>query len=324
MINAFELEYGTNKEMGEFTQNLLKLTEFPFSYSLIGLLALIFGQETSPGDELSFARLGPLLILMGFVATALSICDPVGAIQRRLIKRPEHRLGGVTNFSEVMYARIFFRKRIADHFANSYLYAIIFSPEGIKKQYPIDWDSTEDFDAPVETNVSINTELHKIGQDDSRAIGQILEGLKQQTVMTKWITAEVDRITALVYFITIILLFITAALIYSVFPQNFAQVFGNVESTRAVILIISILALIGVSIMFILRIAGLLNKASIVFRYLTALGAINTETDTFRTTLQNIEKCLNDNDWTLANNWLERIEREYTQLFFKKSREPKE
>jgi len=30
--------------MGEFTQNLLKLTEFPFSYSLIGLLALIFGQ----------------------------------------------------------------------------------------------------------------------------------------------------------------------------------------------------------------------------------------------------------------------------------------
>ena len=223
-----------------------------------------------------------------------------------------------------MYARIFFRKRIADHFPNAYLYAIISSPEGIKKQYPYRLDSTEDFDASVETNVSINTELHKIGQDDSRAIGQILEGLKQQTVMTKWLTAEVDRITALVYFITIILLFITAALIYSVFPQNFAQVFGNVESTRAVILIISILALIGVSIMFILRIAGLLNKASIVFRYLTALGAIKTETDTFKTTLQNIEKCLNDNDWTLANNWLERIEREYTQLFFKKSREPKE
>ena len=58
--------------------------------------------------------------------------------------------------------------------------------------------------------------------------------------------------------------------------------------------------------MFKLRIAGLLNQASIVFRYLTSLGAINTETDTFRTTLQNIEKCLNDNDWTLANHRLDR------------------
>jgi hypothetical protein len=75
--------------------------------------------------------------------------------------------------------------------------------------------------------------------------------------------------------------------------------------------------------MFKLRIAGLLNKASIVFRFLMALGAINTETDTFRTTLQNIEKYLNDNDWTLANNWLDRVQNAYTQRFFKKSQEPK-
>ena len=30
--------------MGTLGDNLLKLTEFPFSYSLIGLLALIFGE----------------------------------------------------------------------------------------------------------------------------------------------------------------------------------------------------------------------------------------------------------------------------------------
>ena len=30
--------------MGTFTDNLLKHTEFPFSYSFIGLLALIFGE----------------------------------------------------------------------------------------------------------------------------------------------------------------------------------------------------------------------------------------------------------------------------------------
>ncbi|HEY7573505.1 MAG TPA: hypothetical protein VH796_19260 [Nitrososphaeraceae archaeon] len=63
----------------------MKLTEFPFSYSFIGLLALIFGQGINL-EELNFEKIGPLLILMGFVATTLSICDPVGALQRRIIK----------------------------------------------------------------------------------------------------------------------------------------------------------------------------------------------------------------------------------------------
>jgi hypothetical protein len=47
--------------MSEFTQGLLKLTEFPFSYSLIGLLALIFGHGTNL-EELSFSKICPLLI----------------------------------------------------------------------------------------------------------------------------------------------------------------------------------------------------------------------------------------------------------------------
>jgi hypothetical protein len=59
--------------MGTFTDNLLKLTEFPFSYSFLGLLAVIFGEGVSFGDEAFLNKLGPLLILIGFVATALSI-----------------------------------------------------------------------------------------------------------------------------------------------------------------------------------------------------------------------------------------------------------
>jgi hypothetical protein len=61
--------------MGSLTDNLLNL-EFPFSYSLIWLLALIFGQGINLG-EASLARLDPLIILMGFVATTLSITDPL-------------------------------------------------------------------------------------------------------------------------------------------------------------------------------------------------------------------------------------------------------
>jgi hypothetical protein len=66
--------------MGEFTKSLLKLIEFPFSYSLIGLLALIFGHGTNL-EELSFTKIGSLVILMDFVASTLSICDPVGVVQ---------------------------------------------------------------------------------------------------------------------------------------------------------------------------------------------------------------------------------------------------
>jgi hypothetical protein len=72
--------------MGTLGDNLLKLIEFPFSYSFIGLLTLILGQGASFADEEFFDRLGPLLILMGFVATTLTITDPIGGLQKIWLK----------------------------------------------------------------------------------------------------------------------------------------------------------------------------------------------------------------------------------------------
>ena len=73
--------------MGSLGDNLLKLTEFPFSYSLIGLLALIFGEGMNL-EEASLPNLGPLLILIGFVATTLSITDPIGVLQKLFLIDP--------------------------------------------------------------------------------------------------------------------------------------------------------------------------------------------------------------------------------------------
>lgn len=141
--------------------------------------------------------------------------------------------------------------------------------------------------------------IRSIKSIDLLRIDGLLEGLKQQTLKTKWITAEIDRITALFYFIVIISLFIVATQVYPVFLEHFTQVLGNIESTRLVILIFSVLALSAVIIMVILRIRGLQEKAAIVFRYLTTLEAIKTDGAKFKTTLQDIERYLNDNDWTL-------------------------
>ena len=67
--------------MGSVGDNLLKLSGFPFPYTLIGLLALIYGEGLNIG-EASLEKLGPLLILMGFAATTLSITDPIDRIQK--------------------------------------------------------------------------------------------------------------------------------------------------------------------------------------------------------------------------------------------------
>ncbi len=112
----------------------------------------------------------------------------------------------------------------------------------------------------------------------------LIGGLKRQAVNTRWITAEVDRITALVYFIIVISVFISANLLYPVFLQKLAQVFQNNESTRLGILMFSSLALSAVIYMFILRIRRLQRKASIVFGYLTAIGAIEEDKEQFKTT----------------------------------------
>ena len=123
--------------MGEFTQNLLKLTEFPFSYSLIGLISIIAGQGPNL-EDLSFAKIGPLLILMGFFATTLSICDPIGALQRLLLKGRELQWWEFKNASDLINATIF-GNLIMFLFPFYYILAIPYSPEEIKKRFSLDW-----------------------------------------------------------------------------------------------------------------------------------------------------------------------------------------
>lgn len=152
-------------------------------------------------------------------------------------------------------------------------------------------------------------EFTKLDIEEIQGIGHLINGLKRQTVKTKWITAEVDRITALVYFIVVISVFIAASQLYPVFLQKFAQIFQSGESTKLAILIFSSLALIAVSIMFILRIDGLRGKASIVFRYLTALQTIKIDKEHyFKNILQEIERYLDNDDWTLTEYWVKHVD----------------
>ena len=305
--------------MGDFTQNLLKLTEFPFSYSLIGLIALIYGQGISP-DDLSFAKIGPLLILMGFVATTLSICDPMGAIQKIIIKGKNLE----TADARTLLNRSIFGMPIHNTFGLANLCAILGRPEhfknlvreefrgqDLKKGFQINWQL-------MMSSVPLEDKLGEFQKINVSMVSGLLEGMKEATLKTKWITAEIDRINALLYFIIVICVFIFATQYYSDFLPKFTQHFQDIESTRIVILIFSISALIAVCYMFLARIygpEGLQRKASIVYRYLYNLQQIKIDTKYFGEPLDKIESYLNDNHWTLALYWVTRVRQEYTRLF---------
>jgi hypothetical protein len=326
--------------MGEFTLNLLKLTEFPFSYSFIGLLALIYGQGINP-QNLSYANIGPLLILVSFLATTLSICDPMGGIQRYIIRGKNYSnffdkhkqedipyvskhdklfkyykyfyqkfygvpIGkGQDAISHIVHAKIFGRK-IIRIFGPCYITAIYRSPEDFKKQNGgwINWPEKD-------------TENASLGKDVSDVF-YLLQGLKRQVVKTKWITAEVDKVTALIYFMVIISLFIVAIHVYAGFLSKFSSFFADVYLTRLLLFSLSALALLVVIYMFIMRIFGpdgLQSKALIVFKYLSALQAIKWNKEAFRPTLNDIERYLNEGHWTLAKYWVKRIEEDYLTAF---------
>jgi len=151
-----------------------------------------------------------------------------------------------------------FGRLITNYLDSRYLIATRYSPR-----------DTNTFNALKEIQSKIQGEFSEISG--------LLIGLKEQTVRTKWITAEIDRITALIYFMVTISVFIVAIVILPDLLHKFAQVFKDIELVRIGVLIFSVSALVAVSVMWIYRIKGLLNKAWIVFRHLTALEAIKVD-----------------------------------------------
>jgi hypothetical protein len=234
-----------------------------------------------------------------------------------------------------------------------YLYAIAYSPEGIKKEskFKINWDliklrsyDTREFSASEDDEMireklddgtmkwfdtfytSLVTELDKLGGRHIMELLGLLAGVKDQSVKTKWITAEIDRISALIYFMIIICLFIAAVLVVPSFLPKFAQSFGYEQPANLGIwayfqpinlgiLTFSGVALAGVVYMLRIRFNGLESKALTVFKYLIALGAIRTAKEKFKPTLDEIEDYLNENHWTLAEYWVNRIQADYSDLF---------
>jgi hypothetical protein len=223
---------------------------------------------------------------------------------------PIHNTFGLANLCAILGRPEHFKNLIREEFRG----------HDLKKGFQINWQL-------MMSPVPLEDKLGEFQKINVSMVSGLLEGMKEATLKTKWITAEIDRITALLYFIIVISVFIFATQYYSDFLPKFTQLFLNIELTRIVILIFSFSTLIAVSYMFLRRIygpEGLQTKASIVFRYLYNLQQIKIDSEYFGDPLDKIESYLNDNHWTLALYWVNRVRQEYTKLFLEEVRKPTE
>lgn len=66
--------------MGNLVTNLVKLTDYPFIYSLSGLYLL-----ATRGHTVDLSTIGPVMVIVGVIGTALTVIDPFGQLIKFLM-----------------------------------------------------------------------------------------------------------------------------------------------------------------------------------------------------------------------------------------------
>lgn len=301
--------------MGSIGEELLKLTEFPFSYSLIGLLALIFGGPNSIQD---LGRLAPMLIVMGFVATTLSICDPIGVAQKRLLLLKMYNLGRMglrieNSDAQALLNIGIFGRRLRSTVSVFLVICTLSNYQSALsriKQLRNKLPGT-----PKLLTIESNALLEVLTDQECEEIFFKIKSLKDGAVRTKWVRAEVDKITAMAYFVTVVSVFIAAEFLLPNFLDKLIGSFGGGQGPKTAILAFSIVALAAVSIMLVHRLKELETKTRVAFRFLIEVDAVKVEKQAFDKSLQEIERYLNGGDWTMAEYWSKRVSVEYEDYF---------
>jgi hypothetical protein len=245
--------------MGTFTDNLLKLTEFPFSYSLIGLLAFIIYRHSLLG--LDIEQLAPLLILMGFVATTLSITDPIGALLKEslygfrnrarvetdddgesfvLTPRLKDRYGSYPPSSretppseEKLKTQEYYRSDLVDELGlldilGTLLFRVVW--KSIIKNTVLACLSPNFRDIFsrriffVDEN-SLSEFLMGLDLKDISQIFVKIVSLKEASLRTPWMQREIDKITSMVYFLIVVFVLVSILIVDLVFQEPFLDKF---------------------------------------------------------------------------------------------------
>ena len=164
---------------------------------------------------------------MGFFATTLSICDPIGYLQKRFLNR------GFLETGPFEFSFSYWSGLSYDEFLKLSIYGIeiwtLLSPavwitvvsnfqealDGIRKDIP------RMFDSMRQPRILPDEMLTHLSPIDFNSIQNVIVNSIWYTSQTPWIVREIDKITSMCYFLIVISIFISAEFFVQDFLNSF-------------------------------------------------------------------------------------------------------
>lgn len=215
--------------MVDFISNLVKLSDYPFTYSLIALVLIINGHSLDLNALSNFEVLGPLLSLIGIMATVLSITDPFGHLIRWILK--------TTFYSDSSDAEILINKDVQfwdSHIGDSFLTDDM-KPDEKRRHKRTNNIFKKFYDQLVMFFERLQYVFSQLAKSTLyyETISSYSYYLKLKSISTNWVSYEVDKIVSIIYFtvlLTAVLIAINISPFYMEFLKNLT---GNNNSTSA-------------------------------------------------------------------------------------------
>ena len=305
--------------MARIGQDLLKLVDFPFSYSTIGIIAFLSGKSIN-FEKLSWSELAPTITLIGFVGTALAIIDPIGRLVKAIIRRQKFQMASrlKSRFSkesiEIALAKV---QKDIDELksemkpkANTYIVTPLGASPGQYTQAEL-----ESMNARMRNLETVKDGLVR----DLKRLEDVTttSGMIDNVEETKWIAPEINKLVGMFYFATILLTFMLVMLNHnaaSAFIQYIASLYPDPSLVYLELLIGA--GLTGVSYSIFRAIMKVIKHSEIVTVHQNAIMA-NLEQH-YLDLIRSIEKEMNLNDWAAAENYTKSMENQLAGEHYRK------
>jgi hypothetical protein len=296
----------------DLTEKLLKLSEFPFSYSLIGIIVFALRGKPIDLEHLPFAEVAPFIILLGFLATTLTITDPFGRLlrwgtQQSLRSKIE------STFRDLDFNDATAKQELNERSNNSK--SLTYLETEIISQW-----------AKLGLPEPLNVYPEYLKKFDKLFIEW-----RRRAIKSSWISIEVDKIVSTIYF-AIVLITFGIALFNPIFIEKFAGILQqivpgstactaenclpNANQIQYSLIALVIAALAAISYIIIRSISALIHNIKTVTAYLIAIDLDIREEN--EKAVAALKASISSRDWELAKSWAEAVRRQILDLNYGK------
>jgi hypothetical protein len=178
--------------MANVVDNLLKLTDYPFAFSLTGLVLSISGQQSIWSNP-SLSVVVPFITLAGLLATSISITDPFGNLIRFVVRQgPVFKKRLLFRISRLLGTSRLKKKTWDPYnlFTDEDLQRLIFS--GARR---------------IPTDPKERASMYHHMED---YVSHYFKSLRTNALSTNWMSYEIDKIVSIFYFLVILILIVVS------------------------------------------------------------------------------------------------------------------